>query len=78
MEINSANLKFEAVSAASNEGLLQSAVKPADPKGSIGAPTAIFINERRCSAVGFEIFGMFFFMDWYRLQKKGAKLILDW
>ena len=60
MEINSADLKFEAVSAASNEGLLQSAVKPADPSGSMGAPTAILIKERRGSAAGFEIFGMIF------------------
>jgi hypothetical protein len=74
MEINSANLKFEAVSAASNEGLLQSAVKPADPRGRMGAPKAIFINERRWSAVGFGIFGKFFLYGFVQ-QKKGMKLI---
>jgi len=60
MEINSADLKLEEVSAATMGVLLNSAPKPTDPIGSIGAPTAILMNERRS--------GVFRFGIWCRLS----------
>jgi hypothetical protein len=62
MEINSADLKLEAASAASNGELLNSAVKPVDPMGSMGVLMAILINERRLRIVGFDIVRMFLFV----------------
>ena len=78
MAINSANLKLEADSAAINGELLKMAAKPADPMGSMGVPTAILINERRLSAVGFDIADMFFFIRLVlaAANKRGANVWL--
>ena len=68
MEINSADLKPDEALAASNGELLKSVVRPADPMGSMGAPIAILINERRFSAV---VFDMVFMVFLIRLMLNG-------
>jgi hypothetical protein len=58
IEINSADLKPEAVSAAINGELLKNAERPTDPIGSMGVATAILMNERRLCTVGFDMVDM--------------------
>ncbi len=81
MAINSADWKLELAPAASKGELLNSAVKPADPMGSIGAPTAILINERRLRAVGFDMVSTFLFIGLVLSAKSNneaiVKLIMD-